>query len=61
MSWTQLLTNILTLNEKFETIEEQIVRFGEYQRDLEARHYALGLRVARIEGRIQGLDIQGND
>lgn len=58
--WAQLLTNILTLNEKFETIEEQIVRFGEYQRDLEARHYGLGMKVAKIEGHL-GLGIQDNE
>lgn len=61
MNWTRLLANILTLNEKFDTIEGQIVRFGEHQRDLEARHLAMALRVGRIEGLILRPDILGND
>jgi len=58
--WTQLLTNILTLNEKFETIEGQINIFVGHLRDLEARHYGLGMKVAKIEGHL-GLGIQDNE
>lgn len=61
MEWSQLLANILTLNQTFETIESQIGKFAEHLRDLEARHYGLGNRVARIEGLIRGMGIQENE
>ncbi|MDV2503199.1 MAG: hypothetical protein RX318_04555 [bacterium] len=60
MEWTKLLANILTLNKNFDTIEKQISKIFEYQRDLEARHYGLGMKVAKIAGHL-GLGLEENE
>ena len=50
----QLLTNILTLNERFNRIDTQLTNFGSSVRELTKEHYGLSERVANIEGRLEG-------
>jgi len=50
----QLLTNILTLNERFNRIDAQLTDFGSSLKELTKEHYDLSGRVANIEGRLGG-------
>lgn len=50
----QLLTNFLTLNERFNRIDSQLTDFGSSVRELTKEHYGLSERVAIIEVRLEG-------
>lgn len=50
----QFLVNLMTLNERFGRIEEQLTSFGTSLKDLTKEHYELGKKVAHIDGLLKG-------